>query len=136
MSGLFSCLDVISVATKSDRSLQDVVKIYFALDEQLHWGWLRTKIGSLPQENYWQSLARSALLDDFHRTCQMLSQDAVSSGIKSIAKLITSWFERHTLAVDRYSLSIRANQSEAAISLEQTIILLKQLYSIAIGKSG
>ena len=63
---LISALDITTVARSTQRPVEEVAGVYFALDEHLMLDWLRGRILDLPRDDRWQSLARAALREDLH----------------------------------------------------------------------
>lgn len=128
----FACLDVIAVAGENGRSLQQVSKLYFALDHRFQWSWLQKQIALLPRDNHWQSLARTALRDDLHRACRLLTTDAVHTRGSGLSQVITQWFELHRNNLSRYDRLLGGlRRSDCDLTIEQVSVLLKELNSFS-----
>jgi len=61
---MFPALDITDVANSTGESLEATAAVYFTLGDRLRLHWLRRHIESLPRDNRWRTLARSALRDD------------------------------------------------------------------------
>ncbi|MGH8548686.1 MAG: NAD-glutamate dehydrogenase domain-containing protein, partial [Methylococcales bacterium] len=127
---LFSFLDIIAVATHCEKPLEEVAKSYFALDEKLCWGILKNLIAGLPQGNYWQSLARTALHDDFHKACQTLTLDRLSSLSGPEAGILDDWCRAREAGVNRYLALLDRIKSESNSDIHPVTVLIKELRSI------
>ncbi len=127
----FACLDVIAVAGENGRTLKQVSQVYFALDQRLQWSWLQKQIGLLPRDNHWQSLARTALRDDFHRACRLLTTDAVHGKGSSVAQVINEWLELNRNNLSRYDRLLSEIRNFSNMTIEQASVLLKELNSFS-----
>jgi glutamate dehydrogenase len=59
-----SAMDVVDVAAGTGSSVEEAAAVYFALSGRLRFHWLREKVGALPRDDRWKTLARAALRDD------------------------------------------------------------------------
>jgi glutamate dehydrogenase len=130
LNTLFSLLDVIAVHCRSGRPLYEVAQVHFALDEKLELSWLRTQISLLQQGSYWQSLARSAMRDEFHGRCQSLIDDVIRRQTGSAPQMIEAWTNRKRAAIDRYRNLLSAIQTDAPVEFEKMVVLLRVLHAI------
>ncbi|TMD15221.1 MAG: NAD-glutamate dehydrogenase, partial [Chloroflexi bacterium] len=60
---LFSALDIVDVAHNVQRDIEPVARLHFALAGELDFPWMRARIGALPAETHWHTLAKAALRD-------------------------------------------------------------------------
>ena len=91
LNGLFSCLDVIAVSRTSNRSAMEIAKVFFVVDQKLQLSCLRSQISSLPRDDYWESLARTAVRDDFHNASRALLYKVIQSKGRSPKQMIDGW---------------------------------------------
>lgn len=124
---LFSFLDVIAVTMQCGKPLEDVAKSYFALDDKLCFGILENLIAGLQQGNYWQSLARTALHDDFHEACQSLTRDRVMSLSEPESGMLDDWCRVREAGVNRYLGLLERIRSESNIGIDPVSVLIKEL---------
>jgi glutamate dehydrogenase len=136
LTSQFVCLDIIAVKESSGRSLEEIAGVYFELGKQLRLGWLNGKVSKLPRSNFWQSLARSAIRDDFHAECRTLTSDVLSGGASSssVEELVESWCKLNELAVERYQKLIQRIEAGSGIELEKMAVVLKELHAIVLNE--
>lgn len=127
---LFSFLDIIAVKTRSSNTLEEAAKIYFALDEKLCWGVLRNLIAALQHDSYWQSLARTALRDDFHKACQKLTLNRVLNLSDSGAGSLEDWCQAEQSGIQRYLALMDKIQLESTVELDPVTVLIKELRAV------
>jgi len=130
LNTLFSLLDVIIVHCRSKRPLLEVTQVHFALDERLELSWLRTQISLLEQRTYWQSLARSAMRDEFHAACQSLIDDVIRRQTGSPTQMIEAWTQRKHASIERYQNLLSAIQTDSPVEFEKMVVLLRALHAI------
>ncbi|MGH8558360.1 MAG: NAD-glutamate dehydrogenase [Methylococcales bacterium] len=128
LSVLFSFLDIIAVTINCGKPLEEMAKIYFTLDEKLRWGALGNLIAGLPQDNYWKSLARTALHDDFHKACQNLTLDLVPGSSES--ETLDDWWQARQSSIKRYLALLVKVQGESNVEIDPITVLIKELRSI------
>lgn len=130
LNGLFSCLDVIAVSRDCQRSIRDLSKIFFKVDEKLDLNQLRFKINCLPRDDYWQSLARTSVRDDFHKACRSLLKQAVVSKNRNTDKVVEVWWEKNQAPIARYQRIIGEFHQEGEQKLEKITVAVKALQAI------
>jgi glutamate dehydrogenase len=80
LDAAFNALDIMEVADRLKRDVDEVARVHFALAGELDVPWLRSRIGILPAENHWQTLAKAALRDELAALLRAASADALSAG--------------------------------------------------------
>ncbi len=101
LDALFPVLDIVEVATEQKLKVERVARVYYALGEAMHFGWLRDQVNGLPVDGPWHANARGSLRDELYQhrralTACMLRGDPA----KSSRKLIETWAEERRSAVD------------------------------------
>ncbi len=136
LASLFACLDIIAVKESSDRPIDEIAAVYFELGVQLRLGWLNGKVSKLPRSNFWQSLARSAIRDDFHTECRVLTGDVIRSGGDdcSADELVRDWCEQNKVSVERYQKLVQRVEAGSGIELEKMAVVLKELHAIVLNE--
>jgi glutamate dehydrogenase len=86
-------MDIIEIAEGGATPLDQVARNYYRLEGALQLDWLRDAITSLPRDNRWQSLARSALRDDLYRMQRSLTALALSEAGEDSA-FAEKWLQR------------------------------------------
>jgi glutamate dehydrogenase len=79
LGDLFAALDIVGVASATERSIGEVASLHFHIGGRLHLHWLRDRIATLPRENRWQAMARAALRDDLFSLHAELTADVLRS---------------------------------------------------------
>jgi glutamate dehydrogenase len=85
LGALFSALDIVEVATATERSVDEVATLHFLLGGRIQLHWLRDRIAALPRENRWQAMARAALRDDLFALHAALTGDVLRPGTDAAA---------------------------------------------------
>ncbi len=80
LGDLFAALDIVGVASATERSIDEVASLHFLIGGGLHMHWLRDQIATLPRENRWQAMARAALRDDLFSLHAELTADVLRAG--------------------------------------------------------
>jgi glutamate dehydrogenase len=80
LADLFAALDIVGVASATERSMDEVAFLHFLIGGRLHLHWLRDRIATLPRENRWQAMARAALRDDLFSLHAELTADVLRAG--------------------------------------------------------
>ena len=57
-------LDIVAIAARTERGVEEVAGVYFRLGAALHVDWLAAAIEQLPVEGRWHALARGTLRDE------------------------------------------------------------------------
>jgi glutamate dehydrogenase len=98
----YSALDVVEVAGATDRPVEEVAGVFFALDGVLELGLLRDHVLALPRTTRWQTLARAALRDDLNATQAALTGAVLMTTEEGEPeKRIDAWLELNAAAVAR-----------------------------------
>ena len=92
-------MDIIEIAQAGNAAVDDVAQNYYRLESALQLDWLREAITSLPRDNRWQSLARSALRDDLYRMQRSLTSQALEADGKD-AGFAETWLSQRAHDVE------------------------------------
>ncbi|HKH17897.1 MAG TPA: NAD-glutamate dehydrogenase [Solirubrobacteraceae bacterium] len=103
LGALYAALDVVEVATATQRSVQDVATLHFLLGGRTYLHWLRDRIAALPRANRWEAMARAALRDDLFSLHAELTADVLRSGAEEAdaSARLEGWIDENRAAVDR-----------------------------------
>jgi glutamate dehydrogenase len=105
LGDLFAALDIVGVASATERSIDEVAALHFLIGGRLHLHWLRDQIATLPRENRWQAMARAALRDDLFSLHAELTADVLrSSGAEGAADAearLDRWIDANRPLVER-----------------------------------
>ncbi|MFC4910417.1 NAD-glutamate dehydrogenase [Actinomadura gamaensis] len=99
----FSTFDLVTIGKDTGRPVEEVAEVYFDLADRLDITRLRERIISLPRDDRWRSMARSALRDDLYGAHAALTRDVLvtsASGTQPEERL-AAWAEKNRTAVTR-----------------------------------
>ncbi|MFC4011483.1 NAD-glutamate dehydrogenase [Nonomuraea purpurea] len=99
----YSTLDLVEIASLTGRPAGEVAEVYFDLADRLQLARLRERIISLPRDNRWNSMARSALRDDLYAAHASLTQDVLAHSTPGLSpeERLAHWSEANSAAVSR-----------------------------------
>jgi len=124
-------LDIIAIHSVVQCGKDDVLPVFFAVIEELELNWLYVCISQLSRNNYWQSLARSALRNDLHTEIRVLTSSIFDAAKKLTGEeLVSAWRERNHVEIERYLHLVSIIQAENEVQIEQLSVILKELHVI------
>ena len=98
----YSTFDIVSVASSTQRSIEETAETYFDLAERLQINRLRDRITALPRDDRWNTMARGALRDDLYAAHAALAKDVLKvTGPGSPEARLAAWASRNESAVGR-----------------------------------
>jgi glutamate dehydrogenase len=129
---MLSALDIVEVATRSGRLVEEVAAVYFQLGARLDIGWLRREIAGLGGGDRWLDLARAALREDLyaqHRglTAAVVRQD---SGAESPEAQVEAWLEANQTPVRRCLATLEDLRSSDTVDLAMLSVGLRELRNL------
>jgi glutamate dehydrogenase len=99
----YSAFDIVQVAARTGRPVEETADVYFDLSDRLQITRLRDRITALPREDRWSTMARAALRDDLYAVIASLTQDVLGvsgSGIPMTPEeRLATWESRNEVAV-------------------------------------
>jgi len=128
-----AALDIAEVSGSCGRSLGAVAGVYFALDTELNFGWLRERALSLPADTHWDLLARTTTLEDLGRLKRALTTSVLGQSFngEDAQALIEGWRASRTPALDRYAQML-ADQRASGVTGAGALSML----SVAVREIG
>jgi glutamate dehydrogenase len=104
MGLMVSSMDIGEIANSTGHPIAEVAAIYFRIDDELDLAWVRNHIIELSRSTRWDSLARTALRDDFYRAQRDLAEQVLLSadGSDSDCDALISWSTNNAAALGRY----------------------------------
>jgi glutamate dehydrogenase len=127
----FGLLDVVDIAHKIGRPLDEVAGVYFVLSERLRVDYLLTRVSDLPRADRWQTLARMALRYDLYAALAALTAEVLASGAPSAdaEHRVLEWEQTNAVSITRTRNAIvefgDSNADLAALS-----VLLRQIRTL------
>jgi glutamate dehydrogenase len=125
LDAAFNALDVVDVADRLKRDVEEVTRVHFALAGELDVPWLRSRIGILPSDSHWQTLAKAALRDELAVMLREATADAVRAGGAA------SWKARSTVLHERYRQLLTELRAAESPDLAMLSVALRELRSLA-----
>src|SRR4051812_6171005 len=125
LDAMFNALDVVEVADRLKRDVADVARVHFGLAGELDFPWLRERIGILPAENHWQTLAKAALRDDLAGMLRALTADALRAGD------VATWKARNAVLHERLRQILAELRAVEAPDLAMLSVAMRELRNLA-----
>ena len=131
----FGSLDLANVASQTNCDLERVAAIHASIDLHLDLPWLRRQIVSLPRDDHWQTLARSALRDEFFfEHAEVTSAIATWAGAdedEAPNQLVEHWLAHHAVSARRCRQTFGEIQSAGDHDLAQISVALRALRQLS-----
>jgi glutamate dehydrogenase len=98
----YSAFDIVDVAARTRRPVEETAEVYFDLADRLQITRLRDRITALPRDDRWNTMARAALRDDLYSAHAALAADVLEvTGPGSPDQRLAAWVQRNGPAVRR-----------------------------------
>jgi glutamate dehydrogenase len=123
---LAPALDLVDIATRLDRTMEDVGSVYFTLGEHLDFDWLSARIEALPRDDRWQTLARAALRDDWNALRATLTAEVLAAGCS-----VDEWIGRHGPAAERFLLVLEDIRAVSSPDLATLSVAVREARALA-----
>ncbi|WP_118180370.1 NAD-glutamate dehydrogenase [Paraburkholderia phosphatilytica] len=125
-------LDIAEVATSSERSLEVVAGVYFALGTQLNYGWIGERANALPTPTHWDMLARAAALAELARLKRALTASVLahSPSAASAGEAVDAWRDTHTAPLERYARMLAEQRATGGASLSMLLVIVREMAAL------
>ncbi|WP_414648782.1 NAD-glutamate dehydrogenase [Collimonas sp.] len=125
-------LDIAEVAASTGRSLELVAAVYFALDVNLNFGWMRERAGALPVDSHWQVLARTALQSDLTGLQRALTAKVIQSSpaLEQSQEMIEVWQAASRTPLERYRRLLTDFQMGGNVDLAMLSVAAREMRTI------
>lgn len=133
----FGFLDLSNVADRTQVALPDVATIHAAVDEHLGLSWLRERIIGLPRIDHWQTMARSALRDEFFREHASVTESVLRSTNDEEAattpadELVVRWLAANTVAAGRCRRTFADIEASGEYDLAHASVAVRALSQLS-----
>jgi glutamate dehydrogenase len=98
----YSAFDIVDIASRTGRSVEETAEVYFDLADRLQISRLRDRITALPRDDRWNTMARGALRDDLYTAHAALARDVLTvTGSGTPELRLAAWVARNESAVAR-----------------------------------
>ena len=133
----FGFLDLSNVADRTKIALPDVATLHAAVDEQFGLSWLRERIIRLPRDDHWQTMARSALRDEFFREHAAVTESVLRSTNADEAAatpaevLVLRWLGANEVAAGRCRRTFADIESSGEYDLAHASVAVRALSQLS-----
>ncbi len=124
-----AALDIAEVAAATQRSLALVAGVYFALDTEFSFGWLRERALALPADSHWDLLARTTTLEDLGRLKRALTVSVLAPPreLDTPALLIEAWRGGRQAQIERFSRMLADQRASGAAGLAMLSVAVREI---------
>jgi glutamate dehydrogenase len=131
LDNLFSALDIVEIAGASGRPVETVAAVYFRLAAELGLPWLRERIGQLPGDGHWPTLARAAMRDELGGLQRTLTAEVMAHADGEPVALIAAWRRDKGAALERANHLLAEIKSGPAPDVSMLSVALRELRNLA-----
>jgi glutamate dehydrogenase len=129
---LLSALDIVEVANAAGLPVETVAAAYFTLGARLELHWLRGRVGELPRDDRWQTLARAALREDLYTQHRALTADVLegAEGEVDVEARLADWARRNRVAFDRCAQAMTDIKMGGLYNLTTLSVALREIRNL------
>ncbi|SLN15900.1 NAD-glutamate dehydrogenase [Oceanibacterium hippocampi] len=130
---LRSALDIVEASRISERPIEEVGEIYFAVGARLGLDWLRIAAERVVGENHWERLATSAIVDDLY-----MHQRALTSSVFRLANghagldALGNWADHNQRPLDRTIKLIADFKASGGVDIPKLALANRQIRSMIL----
>ncbi|HZD19169.1 MAG TPA: NAD-glutamate dehydrogenase, partial [Burkholderiales bacterium] len=129
---MFYALDIVEVAHSVQRDIEPVARLHFALAGELDFPWIRARIGALPAETHWHTLAKAALRDDLASMLRALAAEALrADGAADPASQIAAWKGRNAVLYERVRQVLGELRAAETPDLAMLSVAMRELRNLS-----
>ena len=134
-SRLHSAFDIVDLASKYNRQVPDVARVYWGVFDRLDLAWLWDRVGSLPRQTRWTNQARSAVRDDLMDALRGVAEGVLRTGDRLDAPdvLVLGWAQSEARSVARTLSLLSDVRAEGLFDLASLSVAVHQLWYLAPG---
>ena len=123
--------DIITVARESERSVEEVARIFFLLGERLDIDWLEFRLEELPVATKWQRWAVQSMEDDVFLVRRQLAERVIAEGAGvPVEEAVEGFIERRAERVARLQRFMKGLATESVSDLAQLTVALRQVRAL------
>jgi glutamate dehydrogenase len=130
-------LDIVDIASMSERDLEETAAVYFSLGESLHLDWVGERISALSRDERWDALARAALREDLSKVRTILTGEVLRHGRggASGADQVAAWSASIAPAARRFVGALEEIVAGGSTDLATLSVALRQIRGVAEASS-
>ncbi|WP_433614009.1 NAD-glutamate dehydrogenase [Dactylosporangium sp. CA-139114] len=127
----FGLLDIVEVASTTDRDVNEVATVYYLLSERFRVDDLLSRISALPREDRWQTLARMALRYDLYAALAALTAEVLNATTPEVdpEERVHEWEQSNATSIARTRNAI-GEFGESPGDLAALSVLLRQIRTL------
>ncbi|WP_433084102.1 NAD-glutamate dehydrogenase [Dactylosporangium sp. CA-052675] len=127
----FGLLDIVEVASTTDRDVNEVATVYYLLSERFRVDDLLSRISALPREDRWQTLARMALRYDLYAALAALTAEVLNGTTPEAdpEERVHEWEQSNATSIARTRNAI-GEFGESPGDLAALSVLLRQIRTL------
>ncbi|NYZ16701.1 NAD-glutamate dehydrogenase [Azospirillum sp. RWY-5-1] len=125
--------DLVSIATRTGRSVAQVAAVYFLLGRRFGLEWLRDKAALVKTDNHWQKQAVGAIIDDLFAHQTQLTVRVLEGAGGSGPTPVEDWSAERRPVVERVEQLLSELRTQPAIELSMLAVANRQLRGLTGG---
>ncbi|MGC3980872.1 MAG: NAD-glutamate dehydrogenase [Steroidobacteraceae bacterium] len=120
--------DIVELGITHRRSIIEVAKLYFDLEEHLSLAWLRQQITGLKTTDRWQTMARNTLRDQLYSLQRNLcGQILQRAGKASTDKAIAAWQSENVAVINSTQQALKDIQAGTQVDFAALSVVLQSV---------
>ena len=129
---LFYGLDIIRVASNTEKEVLDVAQTYFALEMDLELHWLRHSVNELPADDMWQRRAKAGLGDEVDNGLRTLTQEVIQSSadVTDLQQRLDHWRELNSDNIKHYRTTFGEIKAGSELTLAMVTVAIRELRNL------
>ena len=127
---LVGALDLINLAAKHKRAVEDLAEIFFGLEKRLEIGWL-SRVVAQPAQTPWQRDAISTALAALAANHRRLTAQLVAKKIKGKTLAIVDWVGVNAASLERYDALLAEWRATNTVDLAMLMLANERLSALS-----
>ncbi|MDZ5646927.1 NAD-glutamate dehydrogenase [Nitrospirillum sp. BR 11828] len=133
LSALGAATDISQIAVETNRAVDKVAAIHFALGERLGFDWLRGRAEAVKTTTHWQRQALGAIIDDLYSLQGRLAARVLAGEGDDVTALIDGWLAAKAGPVDRIQSLLAELRGVAHLDVAMLAVATRQLRGLTAG---
>lgn len=129
-----TALDIIYIADKEKKSLQQVGRLYFAVSDRFKFNDLIQAAQDIPSEGHWAKEAQNGLVDDLYGALSIITAKLVKknkAGGKDASDILDNWVEQNTSEVKQLDSILKDIDRLGTIDIHILTLMTQKLRLLA-----
>ncbi|SDH28846.1 glutamate dehydrogenase [Paraburkholderia steynii] len=125
-------LDIAEVSATTERGLELVAGVYFALGTQLNYGWIGERAEALPTSTHWDVMARAAALAELARLKRVLTTSALTEAPEATTAegVVEAWRAKRENALARYAQLLTDLRAAGGATLSMLLVIVREMATL------